>query len=93
MNASRTIFITVYDGLISKNILRSNALKILAAHSGVRVVLFVQPNKNIPANKKYKPIIVNKHDENFKIVGVVVGMIRAMDKMRIDNAVKLKKAS
>jgi repressor LexA len=47
----------------------------------------------IPANKKYKPIVVNKHDENFKIVGVVVGMIRAMDKLRIDNVMKLKKAS
>ena len=47
----------------------------------------------IPANKKYKPIIVNKHDENFKIVGVVVGMIRALDKTRIDNTLKLKKAS
>jgi repressor LexA len=47
----------------------------------------------VPANKKYKPIIVNKHDENFKIVGVVVGMIRAMDKTRIDNSMKLKKAS
>jgi repressor LexA len=47
----------------------------------------------IPANKKYKPIIVNKHDENFKIVGVVVGMIRAMDKLRIDNTMKIKKAS
>jgi len=47
----------------------------------------------IPANKKYKPIIVNKHDENFKIVGVVIGMIRAMDKMRIDSTMKLRKAS
>ena len=47
----------------------------------------------VPANKKYKPIVVNKHDENFKIVGVVVGMIRAMDKLRIDNTMKLKKAS
>ena len=47
----------------------------------------------IPANKKYKPIVVNKHDENFKIVGVVIGMIRAMDKTRIDNTMKLKKAS
>jgi repressor LexA len=47
----------------------------------------------VPANKKYKPILVNKYDENFKIVGVVVGMIRAMDKLRIDNTMKLKKAS
>jgi repressor LexA len=47
----------------------------------------------VPANRKYKPIIVNKNDENFKIVGVVVGLMRAMDKMRIDNTMKLKKAS
>jgi len=47
----------------------------------------------VPANKKYKPIIVNTYDENFKIVGVVIGMIRAMDKLRIDTVMKLKKAS
>ena len=47
----------------------------------------------VPANKKYKPIVVDKNDENFKIVGVVVGMIRAMDKLRIDKMVNLKKAS
>ncbi|RPI05827.1 MAG: repressor LexA [Ignavibacteriae bacterium] len=47
----------------------------------------------IPANKKYKPIVVSKNDENFKIVGVVIGMIRAMDKVRIDNSKDLKKAS
>ena len=47
----------------------------------------------VPANKKYKPIVINKHDENFKIVGVVVGMIRALDKTRIDNTMKLRKAS
>ncbi len=47
----------------------------------------------VPANKKYKPILVDKYDENFKIVGVVVGMIRAMDKMRIDKMMNLKKAS
>ncbi len=38
----------------------------------------------LPANKKYKPIEIDRHDENFKIVGVVVGMIRALDKKRID---------
>jgi len=47
----------------------------------------------VPANKKYRPIIVDRNDENFKIVGVVVGMIRALDKKRIDEIVKYKKAS
>ncbi|MDD8017326.1 MAG: transcriptional repressor LexA [Bacteroidota bacterium] len=47
----------------------------------------------IPANKKYKPIEVSKHDENFKLLGVVVGMIRALDKKRIDDVMKYKKAS
>ena len=37
-----------------------------------------------PENKKYPPIIVDKSDENFKIYGAVVGMIRALDKKRID---------
>lgn len=37
-----------------------------------------------PENKKYKPIIVSKSDENFRIMGVVMGMIRALDKRKID---------
>lgn len=47
----------------------------------------------IPANKKYQPILVNRNDENFKIAGVVVGMIRALDKQRIDEMLKYKRAS
>lgn len=47
----------------------------------------------VPANKKYKPIEISKNDQNFKIVGVVVGMIRSIDKKRIDDSVKYKKAS
>jgi repressor LexA len=47
----------------------------------------------VPANKKYTPIVVNRHDENFKVVGVVVGMIRALDKKRIDEMRKYKKVS
>jgi len=47
----------------------------------------------VPANPKYKPIIVSAHDENFKVLGVVVGMMRSMDKKRIDDAMRLKKAS
>ena len=37
-----------------------------------------------PENKKYKPIHVSRSDENFKVLGVVVGMIRALDKKKID---------
>jgi repressor LexA len=47
----------------------------------------------IPANKKYKPIPIQKHDENFKVLGVVIGMIRSLDKKRIDDSLKLRKAS
>ncbi|MCK9409372.1 MAG: transcriptional repressor LexA [Bacteriovoracaceae bacterium] len=47
----------------------------------------------VPANSKYKPIEVSRHDERFRIVGVVVGMIRSIDKKRIDESVKYKKAS
>jgi repressor LexA len=47
----------------------------------------------VPANSKYKPIEVSRHDDRFRIVGVVVGMIRSIDKKRIDDAVKYKKAS
>lgn len=38
-----------------------------------------------PENNKYRPIIVSRSDENFKIYGVVVGMIRALDKKKIDD--------
>jgi repressor LexA len=47
----------------------------------------------VPANKKYKPIEISRYDQNFKIVGVVVGMIRSIDKKKIDDSVKYKKAS
>jgi repressor LexA len=48
--------------------------------------------KLCPENKKYQTIIVNKTDERFKIYGVVVGMIRALDKKRIDTLVSEYKA-
>ena len=41
----KTIFITIYDGLISKNILRTDVLKILKQQEKVRIVLFVQEMK------------------------------------------------
>jgi len=47
----------------------------------------------VPANKKFKPIIVSKQDEQFKIVGVVIALMRSFDKKRIDKAMKLRKAS
>ncbi len=37
-----------------------------------------------PENKKYQPIVVRKTDENFRILGVVVGVIRALDKKKLD---------
>lgn len=46
----------------------------------------------LPANKKYKPIIISKNDEQFKIVGVVVGHISSKDKLRLDK-ISLRKAS
>jgi len=47
----------------------------------------------VPANKKYQPIVVSRHDENFKVLGVVVGMMRALDKQRIDSMMKYRRAS
>jgi len=47
----------------------------------------------VPANKKYRPIMISKYDDNFKVLGVVVGMMRALDKQRIDSMMKYKKAS
>ncbi len=38
-----------------------------------------------PQNKKYSVITVKPHDESFRINGVVVGYIRALDRMKIDN--------
>jgi repressor LexA len=43
--------------------------------------------KLCPENKKYQPIIVDSADENFKLYGVVVGLVRALDKKRIDTLV------
>ncbi len=47
----------------------------------------------VPANSKYKPIVVHKNDDRFSIVGVVVGMIRSIDKKKIDDSIKYKRAS
>jgi repressor LexA len=47
----------------------------------------------VPANKKFKPIIVSHQDENFRIIGVVIAMMRSFDKKRIDKAMKVRKAS
>lgn len=41
----KTLFITIYDGLIAKNILRSDAYALLASRPEVRIVLFVHANK------------------------------------------------
>jgi len=41
----KTIFITVYDGLISKNILKTNVFKILKKQDNLRIVLFVSSIK------------------------------------------------
>ena len=46
----------------------------------------------LPANKKYKPIVISKSDEQFKIVGVVVGHISSKDKLRLDK-INTRKAS
>jgi repressor LexA len=66
-------------------------------HSGNIVVALVEGEPTIkfyreengriilePANKRYTPIVVAKSDENFSIAGVVVGMVRAIDKKTID---------
>ncbi len=37
-----------------------------------------------PENKKYSSIIINTHSEQLKIIGTVIGLIRRIDKRRID---------
>lgn len=37
-----------------------------------------------PANKKYRPISVPKSHDDFSVAGVVVGMVRSIDKKKID---------
>lgn len=55
MNAvTKTVFITIYDGLISKNILGSDAFRLLKERPDVRIVLFVQPNKVEYFEAKYR---------------------------------------
>ena len=45
-----------------------------------------------PENKKYQPIVVRKSDENFRILGVVIGVIRSLDKKKIDMLVEEHRA-
>ncbi len=37
-----------------------------------------------PENKKYNPIIVQHSDESFRVLGVVMGVIRSLDKKKLD---------
>lgn len=45
-----------------------------------------------PENKKYQPIIIQKSDDGFRILGVVIGVIRSLDKKKIDTLVEEHKA-
>jgi len=40
-----------------------------------------------PENKKYSPISVNVQSEQFRFIGTVIGLIRRIDKKRIDQIV------
>ncbi len=74
-----------------------NGRMVVALVEGEPTVKWYERDGNVvrlvPANNKYKPIEVSRHDDRFRIVGVVVGMIRSIDKKRIDESVKYKKAS
>lgn len=37
-----------------------------------------------PENKKYEPIVVDTYTDQFRVVGTVIGLIRRIDKRRID---------
>jgi repressor LexA len=37
-----------------------------------------------PENKKYAPITLNAHSDEFRFIGTVIGLIRRIDKRRID---------
>ena len=82
---------------IDPNVEAKNGRMVVALVEGEPTVKWFQKEGTsitlVPANKKYKPISIQKHDENFKVIGVVIGMIRSFDKKRIDDSVKLRKAS
>jgi len=42
-----------------------------------------------PENKKYSPIFINSHSEEFRFIGTVIGLIRRIDKRRIDRIVAM----
>ena len=50
----KTIFITVYDGMISKNILRSGIFAALKKHECFDIVLIVDPSKKDVFEKEFK---------------------------------------
>jgi repressor LexA len=66
---------------------RNGEIVVAAVEGEPTIKRYYRENSTVvlrPENKKYKPIYVSKSDENFKILGVVVGMIRALDKKKID---------
>jgi repressor LexA len=74
-----------------------NGSMVVALVEGEPTVKYFEKNgedvRLIPANKKFKPIEVRRTDENFKILGVVVGMMRAMDRKRIDAVTGYRKTA
>jgi repressor LexA len=66
---------------------RNGEIVVASVEGQPTIKRFYRENGSIilrPENKKYKPIVVSRADENFRILGVVVGMIRALDKRKID---------
>lgn len=75
---------------------RNGEIVIAAVEGDPTIKRYYRDGNNVtlhPENKKYKPIVVSRHDENFRVLGVVVGMIRALDKKRIDELTGFRRAS
>lgn len=49
----KTVFMTIYDGMVSKNILRSNVFKILESRDNLEIVLIVDPSKREMYEKEF----------------------------------------
>ncbi len=86
----KTIFITIYDGMISKNILRSEAFDVLKSHNDLRIVLIVDPAKQEVYQKEFDdPKIIVESPVKFQHKGLERAWTRFLAQIPRTETIKL----
>ena len=86
----RTIFIPIYDGMISKNILRTDVFEILRKRNDLRIVLIVDPSKKETYQKEFNgPRIAIESPIKFQHKGFERAWVRFLAQIPRTQTIKL----